>query len=70
MIMTHTQIQELGLSHEVTQALSEYNTTIHSALQAVQKLESIAITARLASMFWIQEQKTAQMIRMDYLVKA
>ena len=52
----------------VEKALKDYNKNINSALEAVQKLESIVITARLSKMFWVQEQKVAKMIQKDYLI--
>ena len=67
---TNTNFASLGLSQEVTQALENYNFAVNNALAAVQKLEAIAITARLADMFWVKEQKTAKMIQKDYLVYA
>ena len=52
----------------VENALKEYNNSINKALEAVQKLEAIAVTARLSQMFWVQEQKAAKMIQDDYLI--
>jgi len=46
-----TKIQDGELSVDVSNALKKYNTAIDGALAAVQKLESIAITAHLAEMF-------------------
>jgi len=54
----------------VQDALSHYNSVIDSALAAAQKLESICITEHLAEMFWVQETKTAELIRDDYLQTA
>ena len=54
---TNTNIATLGLSSEVTQALENYNFAVNNALAAVQKLEAIAITARLADMFGVKKQK-------------
>ena len=45
-----TQTQEL-YAPAVENALKEYNASINSALEAVQKLEAIAITAHLSKMF-------------------
>lgn len=67
---TSLEIKDLGLSGEVTQALENYNFAVNNALAAVQKLEAIAITARLSHMFWVKEQKAAKMIQKDYLVYA
>ncbi len=66
----NTNIVTLGLSSEVTQALENYNFAVNNALAAVQKLEAIAITARLADMFGVKQQKTAKLIQKDYLVYA
>jgi len=63
----NTQTQEI-YTPAVQAALSEYNNSVNTALEAVQKLEAIAVTARLSKMFWVTEQKTAIMIRKDYLV--
>lgn len=52
----------------VEKALKNYNTSIGKALEAVQKLEAIAITARLTKMFWVQDEKAAQLIKEDYLI--
>ncbi|NDK09662.1 hypothetical protein GW846_02690 [Candidatus Gracilibacteria bacterium] len=68
--MKNTQIQTMNLAPEVSEALGQYNKSINAALEAVQKLESIAITARLAKMFGSQDSQTAQVIRQDYLVAA
>jgi hypothetical protein len=68
--MKNTQTQTMNLSPEVSEALWQYNKSINSALEAVQKLESIAITARLAKMFGTSDSKTAQVIKQDYLVAA
>lgn len=65
---TSLELKDLGLSHEVTQALESYNFAVNNALAAVQKLEAIAITARLSQMFGVKEQKAAKMIQKDYLV--
>ena len=59
---------QLFYAPAVENALKEYNNSINTALEAVQKLEAIAVTARLSQMFWVQEQKAAQMIQEDYLV--
>jgi hypothetical protein len=45
-----TQTQEL-YAPAVQNALKEYNSTINKALEAVQKLEAIAVTARLSQLF-------------------
>ncbi len=58
----------MDLSPEVNASLKEYNNNISWALEAMQKLESIAITAHLAEMFWVKEEKTAQVIKQDYLL--
>lgn len=63
-----SNFKELWLSPEVTQALESYNFTIENALIAAQKLEAIAITARLSRMFWVSEKKTAKMIKKDYVL--
>ena len=65
-----TQQLTLLYNPEVEQALKKYNCSINAALEAVQKLEAIAVTARLSKMFWVQEQEAAQMIQQDYLVAA
>lgn len=65
----NTQTPEI-YAPAVAQALSDYNSSINKALEAVQKLEAIAVTARLSKMFWVQETKAAQIIRSDYLVSA
>ena len=67
---TTLSIEELGLSSEVTANLKKYNSAIDGALEAVQKLESISITARLAEMFGANEAQTADAIKQDYLVAA
>lgn len=67
---TNTNFADMNLAPEITQALWEYNSTINSALDAMQKLESISITAHLAEMFWVKEESTAQVIKEDYLVAA
>jgi len=64
-----TQTQEL-YAPAVENALKEYNASINSALEAVQKLEAIAITAHLSKMFWVQEEQAARLIQEDYLVNA
>ncbi len=68
--MKNTQTQNLNLSSEVSEALWQYNKSINAALEAVQKLESIAITARLAKMFGAAENQTAQAIKKDYMIAA
>ncbi len=68
--MKNTHIQDLKLNPAVSQALWEYNSSINRALDAMQKLESISITAHLADMFGVQEQQTAQIIKDDYLIAA
>lgn len=65
----NTQTQEI-YAPAVAQALSDYNSSINKALEAVQKLEAIAVTARLSKIFWVQEAKASQMIHSDYLVNA
>lgn len=61
------QIQE-PYAPAVESALKEYNNSIHKALEAVQKLEAINVTVKLSQMFWVQEQKAAEVIQEDYLV--
>ena len=46
----NTQTQEI-YAPAVQAALSEYNNSVNTALKAVQKLEAIAVTARLSKMF-------------------
>ncbi len=58
----------MQLSAEVTVALQKYNTQVQQALTAVQKLESIAITARLAKLFHSNDMQAAQALKQDYLV--
>jgi len=65
-----TQINNIEFSTEVHAALTKYNKAVDSALEAVQKLESISITAHLAELFWVKEQQTAKMIQQDYLIGA
>ena len=60
----------MNLSSEVNAALKKYNTAVESALEAVQKLESIAITKRLSEMFAVKEEKAARLIQEDYLIAA
>jgi len=67
---TTINIEDLGLSNEVTANLKKYNSAIDSAMNAVQKLESICITAKLADLFWADEQQTADTIKHDYLQTA
>ncbi len=67
---TTLNIDDLGLSSEVTANLKKYNSAIDGALEAVQKLEAISITARLAEMFAADEAQTAEAIKQDYLVAA
>lgn len=67
---TNLDIHELWLSSEVKANLKKYNSAIDSALEAVQKLESICVTARLAEMFWADQSQTAKTIQQDYLVSA
>lgn len=67
---TTRNIDDLGLSSEVTANLKKYNSAIDTALDAVQKLESICITAKLAEMFWADTSQTAKAIKQDYLVAA
>lgn len=67
---TNTNTETMKLSPEVTQALETYNFAVNNALAAVQKLEAIAITARLSQMFGVKEQKVAKLIQKDYLVYA
>ena len=65
---TSLEPKDLGLSTEVTEALQNYNFAVNNALVAVQKLEAIAITARLSQMFGVGDQKAAKMIQKDYLI--
>ena len=67
---TSLELKKLGLSTEVKEALEKYNFPVNNALAAVQKLEAIAITARLSQMFGVKEKKAAKMIQKDYLVYA
>lgn len=67
---TNTNFEEMNLSTEVTDVLKGYNSAINGALDAVQKLESICVTAHLAEMFGTSETKTAAIIQEDYLVAA
>ena len=67
---TSLDIKNLGLSTEVTEALENYNFAVNNALAAVQKLEAIAITARLSQMFGVKEKKAAKMIQKDYFIYA
>jgi len=67
---TMLSIDELGLSSEVTANLKKYNSAIDGALEAVQKLESISVTAKLADMFGSDAGQTAQALKQDYLVTA
>lgn len=67
---TNTNIDTMNLNPEVTATLKKYNTAIDGALQAVQKLESICVTAHLAELFGVSEEKTAQTIKEDYLMAA
>jgi hypothetical protein len=61
-------IDNLGLSSEVSANLKKYNSAIDGALDAVQKLESICITAKLAEMFGADNTQTADAMKQDYLV--
>ena len=63
-------MQQLQLAPEVFEALTSYNTSINSALNAVQKLEAIHITTHLAQYFWVSEQQAAKVIQEDYLVSS
>ena len=54
---------------EVQNALINYNYSIHKALEAVKKVESITVTMRLSEMFGIHESEIAPIIQKDYLVK-
>lgn len=67
---TNTNIDNMNLNPEVTATLKKYNTAIDGALQAVQKLESICVTAHLAELFWVDEQDAAKTIKEDYLTAA
>jgi len=67
---TNINIDDLGLSSEVTANLKKYNNAIDGALAAAQKLESICITAKLSEMFWVDDDKTAETIKQDYLMAA
>ncbi|MCH8518234.1 hypothetical protein LAT59_00510 [Candidatus Gracilibacteria bacterium] len=62
--------KQLPYAPVVEQALISYNNSINQALEAVQKLEAIAITARLSQMFGVKEQQAAEMIQQDYLIAA
>ena len=59
----------LKLSPEVSNTLQHYNSQIESALEATQKLHNIAISMRLADMFWVSEENAAKMIQKDYLTQ-
>jgi hypothetical protein len=48
---TNTTLESMNLSPEVSASLKKYNTAIDGALEAVQKLESICVTAHLAEFF-------------------
>ena len=67
---TTLSIDDLGLSNEVTANLKKYNSAIDTALDAVQKLESIRVTTKLADMFWSNQTQTADALKQDYLVAA
>ncbi|MDA9128895.1 hypothetical protein N9J72_00265 [Candidatus Gracilibacteria bacterium] len=67
--MKNTNTQSMNLSNEVTEALSHYNSVIDSALDAVQKLESIYITKHLTQLFGVDETKVARTLEKDYLVE-
>lgn len=68
--MKNTNTENMSLAPEVTAALKKYNTAIDSAMQAVQKLEAISVTAHLAELFWVNESQTAQALKEDYLAAA
>ncbi len=61
---------DLNLAPEIHEALDQYNSVINSALDAVQKLESICVTKHLSEMFWVQEEQAVDLIKEDYLVAA
>lgn len=67
---TTLSIDDLGLSSEVTANLKKYNSAIDGALEAVQKLEAISITAKLAEMLGTDQAQTADVIKHDYLIAA
>lgn len=70
MTNTNINIDAMNLNSEVSATLKKYNTAIDWALEAVQKLESISVTAHLAELFWVDELETAETLRKDYLVSA
>ena len=53
----------------VQNALINYNYSIHKALEAVQKVESITVTMRLSEMFGVDESDIAPIIQRDYLIE-
>ncbi|MCD5375205.1 hypothetical protein LR010_01995 [Candidatus Gracilibacteria bacterium] len=70
MTNTNINIDAMNLNSEVSATLKKYNTAIDGALEAVQKLESISVTAHLAELFGVDELETAETLRKDYLVSA
>jgi hypothetical protein len=67
---TNTTFEVMDLNPEVTASLKKYNSAIDWALEAVQKLESICVTAHLAELFWVSEAETSKTLKQDYLVAA
>lgn len=67
---TNTTFETMNLSSEVTATLNKYNSAIDGALEAVQKLEAICVTAHLAEFFGTSQEKSASIISQDYLVAA
>jgi len=65
--MKNTNTNTMNLAPEVNQALSKYNSAIDGALAAVQKLESICVSAHLAELFWVDETQASKVISKDYL---
>jgi hypothetical protein len=49
--MKNTTLESMNLNPEITKTLKKYNNATDGALDAVQKLESICITAHLAELF-------------------
>jgi hypothetical protein len=67
---TNTTLESMNLNPEITATLKKYNSAIDGAMQAVQKLESICVTAHLAELFGAKQEQVAQTIQQDYLVAA
>ncbi len=56
------------LAPEVQKTLHEYNNKIEHALLAVQRIESVVISSRLAKRFWVKESQIAPVLQKDYLL--